>query len=241
VYDDRRRLAGDAIHGLDAMRSNFERIFEQYSRFDGGTLAVRGARVLLGWTRWSNDAGFETSYLHVSEVDDDGRFIYVCRFDEDNFEGAYRELDERYYAGEGAAFAEAGTTPTEVVIALNRGELDKVFDEFITPDAVEENRSRLPFPNRSPDVLRTSFAELDAMVASTRTWFSAVHWISNAWSVVRFEREALGKDGEQYAWTVVVVLEIRDGRIASMCDFEVDDEDAAFAYAEERVRLEESR
>ncbi len=27
------------------------------------------------------------------------------RFDEDDFDGAYRELDRRYYAGEGAAFA----------------------------------------------------------------------------------------------------------------------------------------
>ena len=27
------------------------------------------------------------------------------RFDEDDFEGAYRELERRYYAGEGAAFA----------------------------------------------------------------------------------------------------------------------------------------
>ena len=33
-----------------------------------------------------------------------------------------------------------------------------------------------------------------------------------------------------------VVLEIRDGRISSMCEFEVDDEEAAFAYAEEQVR-----
>ena len=32
------------------------------------------------------------------------------RFDEDDFEGAYRELERRYYAGEGAAFAEAGAS-----------------------------------------------------------------------------------------------------------------------------------
>ena len=42
------------------------------------------------------------------EVDDDGRIAYEGRFDEDDFEDAYRELDRRYYAGEGAAFAEAG-------------------------------------------------------------------------------------------------------------------------------------
>jgi ketosteroid isomerase-like protein len=133
------------------------------------------------------------------------------------------------------------TTATEVVIALNRGNFDKVFDELVAPDAHEENRSRLPFPNRSPDVLRASFAELDAMVASARTWFSAVHWVSKAWSIVRFEREAVGKDGEHYAWTYVVVLEFRDGRIASMCDFELNDDEAAFTYAEERVQQAQQR
>ena len=49
----------------------------------------------------------------MREIDDDGRIEYEGRFDEDDFEGAYRELDRRYYAGEGAAFAEAGATTTE--------------------------------------------------------------------------------------------------------------------------------
>ena len=73
------------------------------------------------------------------------------------------------------------------------------------------------------------------MVASARMWYSAVRWLSPTWSVVRFEREAVGPDGEQYAWTRLTSCEIRDGRIASMCQFELDDEDAAFAYAEERL------
>ena len=55
--------------------------------------------------RWSNDAGYVTAYLHLCEVGEDGRIIYDARFDEDDFDGAYRELDRRYYAGEGAAFA----------------------------------------------------------------------------------------------------------------------------------------
>ena len=29
---------------------------------------------------------------------------------------------------------------------------------------------------------------------------------------------------------------IRDGRLASMCEFELEDEEAAFAYADERMR-----
>ncbi len=74
------------------------------------------------------------------------------------------------------------------------------------------------------------------MVASSRTWISAACWVSPFWIVTRFEREAVGRDGEQYAWTRIPVIEIRDGRLALMCQFEPDDEEAAFAYAAERVR-----
>ena len=56
--------------------------------------------------------------MHVTEIDGDGRISYYGRFDENDFEGASRELDRRYYAGEGAAFAEAGTALTEWMTRL---------------------------------------------------------------------------------------------------------------------------
>lgn len=238
VYEDRRRLSGGKI---EDMRTAFERVAQDYTQLDMRSLAVRGERLHLGYGLYRNDSGFESSSLWVHEVDDEGIIVYLCRFDEDDFESAYRELEERYYAGEGVAFAAVGTTPTEVVIALNRGDFDKVFDELAVSDAPVVNRSRLPFPDRSADFLRTSFADLEAMVTSTRTWFSALCWVSEVWTVVRFEREAVGADGEQFAWTHLVVLEIRCDRIASMCEFELDDEDAAFAYVQERILETPSR
>ena len=39
------------------------------------------------------------------------------------------------------------------------------------------------------------------MVASARSWYSAVCWLSPTWFVGRYEREAVGRDGERYAWT----------------------------------------
>ncbi len=110
VYDDRRRLAGMPIGDV---RTAHERILAQYNHFEGRTLAVRGERLHLGWIRWSNDSGFETCYLIVHEVDENRRIAYEGRFDEDDFEGAYRELERRYYAGEGAEFAEAGLMADE--------------------------------------------------------------------------------------------------------------------------------
>ena len=59
--------------------------------------------------------------------------------------------------------------------------------------------------------------------------------------VARMERDAVGPDGERYEWTRIYVGEYGRGRLMSLCEFEVDDEDAAFAYAEEQMRATSSR
>ena len=146
TYDDRRRLSGDPINDRAELRAAAERILAQYTRFEARTLAVRGERLQLAWTRSSDDAGNETSQLHVTEVDDEGRIAYEGRFDGDNFEGAYRELERRYYADEGAAHAESGAMLGEVMTAINRGDLDRVFGELIAPGFRFESRSQLGLP-----------------------------------------------------------------------------------------------
>lgn len=241
TYDDRRRLSGDPIEDSATLLAVAERIRLQYKQFEVRTLAVRGERLGLSWTAWSDDSGNETTHLHVIEVGDSGRITYEGRFDDDDFEGAYRELERRYYAGDGAALAEAGSVTTDFVIALDRGDLDRLFGPLSVPGARMENRSRSAFPDRSTAEIRASLEQLNSMVASTRTWLSAVCWVSPDCSVARFEREAVGPEGEQYAWARLLVIETRDGRLAFMCQFDPNDEEAAFALAEERLRARRSR
>jgi len=76
------------------------------------------------------------------------------------------------------------------------------------------------------------------MAESARTWLSAIAWVSPAWLVIRLERESIGQGGENYQWVRLHACEIRDGRLATVCQFELDDEAAAFAYAEERASVE---
>jgi ketosteroid isomerase-like protein len=195
----------------------------------------------LGRSRWSDDAGNETIQLILHEVDEDGRISFEGRFDDDGFGAAFGELEQRYYAGEGAAYAAGGALQTDYFAALTRGDLDTVFGDLSAPDFRMTNRSRSVFGNRSAAEVRASVEELAAMVASARTWISAVHWASSTCGVFRFEREAVGLDGEQYAWTRLSVAEIQDGRISSICEFDLDDEEEAFAYAEELVAAPLSR
>ncbi|OBK72686.1 nuclear transport factor 2 family protein [Mycobacterium sp. 1164985.4] len=241
VYDDRRRMSGNAIEGLDGLRSASVRILDQYPHSEWRTLAVRGERLELGWSRWWDDAGNETSGFHVLETDGDGLTIYHGRFDEDDFEEALGELERRYYAGEGAEFAEGGAVSMATFAAINRGDYDRVFVELVAPDMRIENRSRTAFPDRSANQLRSGWGQLDAMVSSSRSWPSVISWLSPQWSVSRVEREATGDDGELYKWTSALVVEVRDGRTNALCQFDIEDEEAAFAYAEECVRAASSR
>lgn len=241
VYDDRRRLSGNPIEGPSELRAASARINEQYPHSDWRTLAVRGDRLELRWGRWWDDAGNETVGLHLHEIDADGWVVFHGRFDEDDFEGAYRELERRYYAGEGAAFADAGAASAEYSTALDHGDFDRVFGELFAADMRVENRSSSPFPNRSLEDLRASYEDLHSRVLSSRTWFSVVRWLSPSWAIVRFEREAIGRDNETYSWTWLHVTEWRAGRVSLICRFDLDDEEAAFAYAQERVRAANSR
>ena len=79
------------------------------------------------------------------------------------------------------------------------------------------------------------------MVASARTWYSAMCWLSPSLVVVRLRARSRRAGRRTVRMDRLIVSEIRDGRIASMCEFELDDEEAAFAYAEERVRATASR
>ena len=152
-----------------------------------------------------------------------------------------RELEKRYYTGEASEFAEVGALQTEWMIAVNAGDFDRLFGELSTPDLRVENRNRAFFPDRSASEFRESLEELSGMVGESRTWNSALRWLSPSICICRNEREAIGSDGEQYTWSRVSVAEIRHGRVASLCHFAFDDEEAAFAYAEERVQATTSR
>jgi hypothetical protein len=233
---DRRAMSGDPFSGRETSLTNLHRLLADYPAIEFVPLAVRGDRLVLAEWRCRNPNGYEAVYLNVDEFDERGLLVEQVRFDEHDFDGAYRELERRYYAGEGAAFAEAGAVSTEVVLALNGGEIDRFFDELVAPEFRTQNRSRALFTDLSATEFRTTLLDLRAMVASVRVRSAVVCWLSPTWVVGRFEREAIGRDGEQYAWSMLLVTEVRAGRMTSMCLFELDDEEAAFAYAEERSK-----
>ncbi|TXI42877.1 MAG: hypothetical protein E6Q57_14015, partial [Mycobacterium sp.] len=241
VYDDRRHISGGLIGGIDDLGAGLAVLLTQYQQFENHSLVVRGDRLCLAWSRWQDDTGNEAIHLHVIELGEDGLISYEGRFDEDDFEAAYMELERRYYAGEGAAFATEGSALTEIVLAENRGDLDGAFSVYLRPGLEIENRSRSVFPTRTAAELRRSVEELGAMVTSYRVWSPALRWLSPNWVVARHEREAVGSNGETLTWSRLYAGEIRGGIFATLCEFDIDDEESAFAYAEDRMRAASGR
>ncbi len=235
VMDDHRRLAGDPIRGQQEVRSALPRILAQYNHFESHPLAVRGDRLELARSRWRDDDGNVSDTLHVNEVDANGRLASDSRFDADDFAGAYTELERRYCAGEGAAFAEHQHLVTEYVLALNRGDWQTIFEELTSPDLHVQNHCRSGFPDRSATDLRASLTELRNMLSSVRWWYSAVHWLSPTLNVSRMERQGWGHDGAHYSWTRLLVSRVRDGRVDAIWEFDPDDQAAAFACAEQQI------
>ncbi len=204
-------------------------------------LAVRGERLHLAHYEWSDEAGNQSAGLGVAEIDDEGRFVYDGRYDEDDFEGAYRELERRYYAGEGAAFAENGHCAVRFVEAMDQLDVEAARRlaqpdfRFISPP------STLAAQERSLDDFFGWLQERARQVSSVKNTVSAIRWLSPECAVVRTDVRAVGSDGEEYVWTRIHTGEFRDGLIACTRRFEIDEEAAAFAYAEERVRASASR
>ena len=179
VFDDHRRLSGDPIPGKVELRAAAERILQQFSRFERRVLAVRGERLSLAWSRWSDAAGNETSYLHVYELGDDDLIARDIRFDEDDFEGAYRELEARYYAGEGAAFAEYGRLQHRVSACDEPRRLRHHVRRAGPARTCALKTGPAPYsPIAPPRNSEHNFEDLYAMVKSVRSWFSALHWLS---------------------------------------------------------------
>ena len=64
------------------------------------------------------------------------------------------------------------------------------------------------------------------MVSSSRTWYTAVQWLSPTCVVARQEREAVGNDDERYEWRRIYVGEFERGVLAGICEFDVEFEES---------------
>jgi len=195
-----------------------------------------GDRLCLTWSRWSDDTGNESSHLHLIELGADGLIARYLYFDEDDFRTAYRELEARYYAGEGAPYANHGNTQSAFVEAMNQLDAAAARQQCRPEFRWLSAPTTLAAPVRTVDDVVAWWRERADQVGSVQYWNSAITWLSPEILISTGEARGITSDGAEYAWSGGIYAgTFRDGLLESVCAFEPKDEDAAFAYAESLV------
>ena len=207
-------------------------IFELRSRLQSEVLATRGDRLVLARLRFEGAGGSlgpsEIESLAAIEVDERGDRIAMVRFDPDDLDAAWSELDDRYAAGEAAAHSREHAGMRGFVRAIAARDWDSM-SALLSPDLLvtdyrplgwETLRGRAVYVETlkslvdlAPDVrLRTDHLRLS----------DGVGLLVNVWVGTR-------EGGAFEAPRAVVFGLDADGRIRSMDFYNVEQLDAALA------------
>ena len=97
-YDRRRVISPPTLHGREAYLENVEALYGQFGTAAGEAVAVRDDRLALVRLVFGREGEFQQSVLSLFELDEAGRISRQVSFEEDDFNGAFAELDERFTA-----------------------------------------------------------------------------------------------------------------------------------------------
>ena len=137
-YDRRRVISAPTLHGREAYLENVEALYGQFGTAAGETVAVRDARLALVRLVFGREGGFQQSVLSLFELDEAGRISRQVTFEEDDFNGAFAELDERF-----TVFRTDAPGPAEIAVGYLIGafhlnglhEAHQVYrDDFVAVD-----------------------------------------------------------------------------------------------------------
>jgi class 3 adenylate cyclase/ketosteroid isomerase-like protein/tetratricopeptide (TPR) repeat protein len=118
VFEDRRAGLGSTLT-YDANVGQVRELAPHgLSRVSMDVIAVRGERLML-MRSVIGSAGFEVEALILQDVDPERGLMRDIFFDPDDLPAAFRELDERFIAGEGAANAERLSLFTRMAAAIS--------------------------------------------------------------------------------------------------------------------------
>jgi hypothetical protein len=172
VLDDRRSLVRTRVEG-EAFFANLKILFDaQSGERERVLLATRGDRLTLhrmtlrAVARYGGLAEFEM--LNVTEVDTEGRRVATVVFDPDDLDAAYAELDERYAAGEAAAFARHTHTLSDLRTFSGAAPDWESYAALLAPDFVVEDHSPLGWGRVDRAAYIESVKVLAALAPDTR-------------------------------------------------------------------------
>ena len=231
VFDDRRPLVRVRVEG-EAFFADLRRLFHAWRKSSFHLIATRGDRLALHrhtLTSVSGEAGpAEFEMLHLVEVDAAGRRVALVTFDLCDLDAAHADLDERYAAGEAAAYPRAW----EMSQPLRRDIASRDWEQMTsayTGDFIFEDHRLLGWGTRSRDEL---VAQVRAMVElAPDVTLRIDHALAiNRLGVLNVARWVGTRDGGAFEIpTVNAALLSPDGRIRRIDAYDLDQLDEARA------------
>ncbi|OBH92596.1 regulator [Mycobacterium sp. E2733] len=223
--DDRRRVVNAGIrHGRDAaikeMRAIADVGFATMTIL--GAVATRGARLALMRIRFSgrDPDTIQNDALNVVEVDADEHVRAVVVFDLEDFDAALAELDVRFIAGEGAAYARTWSVITGAFAAHNRRELAEATSDAVS---IDHRRGAAFAPGEGADYLRAGW-DLDQQLD---VYVEALHRINDLGAVFTWAGHATSHVGFAAEWRGVNLMTVDDRMISRAEVFEETELDIA--------------
>jgi hypothetical protein len=228
--DDRRRVVnGGLTTGRDTAIRDLQVAAEiGFSYKLLSVMATRGDRLVLVRVRAAgrDPEAIASDALNILEVEADGRITADVIFDLVDIDAAFEELENRYLAGEAAAYRHTWSTLLGGFNAFNEHELPATTPDWVT---VDHRRGRAFSPGDLVPYIHATWQ----VAPQAKIYVDAVHRLNNLGAVVIQSTNGTSPDGFDAEWREVNLMTL-DGDLINRCEvFDEEDLDAALARFEE--------
>src|SRR5581483_9387179 len=199
------------------------------TRTTATVIATRGDRLALCRVVFAGEGDFEVEILEVDEVDGDGRLVATISLDVDDVEAAFAELDERYLVGEGAPVGGCWRVIARAVAAFNARDWD-VWAASASEDFAYLDHRPMKFgeiEGRADNVLMDQ--TLVDVIPDLRMRVIRIEGITQNGCFVLGRSTGTNSGGGPVELTSYVVVQIANGEIKRMDEYDLDSRDAAHA------------
>ena len=229
-FDRRRTVSRPTLHGRAAFLENAKALYGVFTSVAVEPVAIRGDRAALIRVVLSND-GFTSSMLGVYETDEHGVLTRGTSFDEEDFDAAIEELEDRHVACEGTPHEYMNRWLRDVARVMRLSGSDAA-RTLMAPDFALVDHRTLGYGSVDLTELTTLQAARNEQVTDDRK-FHRTREIKGDAILAWYEAHASAPDGGEYVWSNWVVWQQAGGRWVRLEMFNLEDEAAARARFEE--------
>ena len=233
LVDDRRRVVSAGIkRGRDAEIANLRAVADVgITYMTSVVIAVRGEGLMLAHASGGDNTSeaFTNEMLGVVELNPHNQISVIVLFELDDFDSAIAELDARYIAGEGAAYARTWSVIAGAYAALNRHEFPAT-----TPDWVNiDHRGETAFGAADLKAYLRAGLEPDQDI---NVYIEAVHRLADAGAVFTYAAHETSREGFDAEWRGATLMTVEGEMISRSEVFDEADFHTALARFDQLSR-----